>query len=386
MNNLASVYDDQGKYAQAEALDSQTLEIQRRVLGPEHPDTLSSMNNLAIVYDCAGKVRAGRGALSARPWRSSAACLGPEHPDTLDVHEQSGQRLRRMQGKYAQAEALYSQTLEIRRRILGPEHPSHADFHEQSGHDATTSEGKYAQAEALYSQTLEIERRVLGPEHPDTLTSMSNLADVYYRAGQVRAGRGAVPPDPGDPAAACWVPSILAPSTPSRILHPCTNDRANTAWRRLTPRRPWRARRHALGSEHPDTMAIGGRPGAGLPVAGEVRRERAARARGPGVRSKEAAGRLAAIPRREPAGRQPGWTEEIRRSGTAAARRLSGMVRAERPDRRPGLVSPGPRPRMACPTLSGVGQAGKGCRVEEKVRSSRRSAEFAPPANSRKHR
>ena len=41
MNNLADVYDEEGKYAQAEALYSQTLEIQRRVLGPEHPDTLS---------------------------------------------------------------------------------------------------------------------------------------------------------------------------------------------------------------------------------------------------------------------------------------------------------------------------------------------------------
>ena len=37
MNNLASVYFEQGKYAQAEALYSEALEIQRRVLGPEHP-------------------------------------------------------------------------------------------------------------------------------------------------------------------------------------------------------------------------------------------------------------------------------------------------------------------------------------------------------------
>ena len=50
MTNLASIYGDEGKYAQAEALTSQTLEIQRRVLGPEHPDTLMSMGNLALTY------------------------------------------------------------------------------------------------------------------------------------------------------------------------------------------------------------------------------------------------------------------------------------------------------------------------------------------------
>jgi hypothetical protein len=40
-----------GKYAQAQAFDSQSLEIMRRVLGPEHRNTLLSMNNLAAVYD-----------------------------------------------------------------------------------------------------------------------------------------------------------------------------------------------------------------------------------------------------------------------------------------------------------------------------------------------
>jgi non-specific serine/threonine protein kinase/serine/threonine-protein kinase len=43
MNNLAKVYWSQGKYARAEALYGQTMDIQRRVLGPEHPGTLLSM-------------------------------------------------------------------------------------------------------------------------------------------------------------------------------------------------------------------------------------------------------------------------------------------------------------------------------------------------------
>jgi hypothetical protein len=46
VNNLAELYRLQGKYGQAEALHSQTLEIERRVLGAEHPETLRSMYNL----------------------------------------------------------------------------------------------------------------------------------------------------------------------------------------------------------------------------------------------------------------------------------------------------------------------------------------------------
>jgi hypothetical protein len=33
----------------------QTLELKERVLGQEHPSTLSSMNNLALVLDNQGK-------------------------------------------------------------------------------------------------------------------------------------------------------------------------------------------------------------------------------------------------------------------------------------------------------------------------------------------
>ena len=48
--NLANGYHGQGRYAEAEALYLDTLEIQKRILGEEHPSTLGSVNNLAILY------------------------------------------------------------------------------------------------------------------------------------------------------------------------------------------------------------------------------------------------------------------------------------------------------------------------------------------------
>ncbi len=38
---------DQGRYDEAEPLNLETLEVKKRVLGEEHPDTLLSMNNIA---------------------------------------------------------------------------------------------------------------------------------------------------------------------------------------------------------------------------------------------------------------------------------------------------------------------------------------------------
>ena len=55
MNNLALSLRLQGKYAEAEAMHRQTLKLMETVLGKDHPDTLTSMNNLAIALEKQGK-------------------------------------------------------------------------------------------------------------------------------------------------------------------------------------------------------------------------------------------------------------------------------------------------------------------------------------------
>ena len=38
LNNLARLYDDQGRYAEAEPLYKRALAIREKALGPDHPD------------------------------------------------------------------------------------------------------------------------------------------------------------------------------------------------------------------------------------------------------------------------------------------------------------------------------------------------------------
>jgi serine/threonine protein kinase/tetratricopeptide (TPR) repeat protein len=181
MNNLAAVYIDQQRYAEAEGLDIQILEIRRRVLGPEHPDTLSSMSHLAIIYWGQGKYAQSE-ALNRQTLEIYRRVLGVEHPDTLKCMSNLAVTYYD-EGKYPQAEALDTQILEIRRRVLGPEHPDTLTSMANLA-NLYDAQGKYAQAEALDSQTLEIRRRVLGPEHPRTLDSLNNLANLYDAQGR----------------------------------------------------------------------------------------------------------------------------------------------------------------------------------------------------------
>jgi tetratricopeptide repeat protein len=50
MTNLASTLTQEGHYPEAERLQRGTLDIQRRVLGPEHPEALRSMTKSAYAW------------------------------------------------------------------------------------------------------------------------------------------------------------------------------------------------------------------------------------------------------------------------------------------------------------------------------------------------
>ena len=55
MANLASTYRNQGWWKAAEELEVKVFETRERVLGPEHPDTLTGMANLAAAYRNQGR-------------------------------------------------------------------------------------------------------------------------------------------------------------------------------------------------------------------------------------------------------------------------------------------------------------------------------------------
>jgi tetratricopeptide (TPR) repeat protein len=81
-SNLATVLRDQGKYEAAEEMQRRALELDRKVLGLEHPTTLLSMNNLAGVLGDQGKYEAAE-EMRRQELELREKVLGPEHPGTL---------------------------------------------------------------------------------------------------------------------------------------------------------------------------------------------------------------------------------------------------------------------------------------------------------------
>ena len=109
--------------------------------------------------------------------------LGPENPETLRSMNRMSAVLRE-QGHYPEAEKLERDTLDIQRRILGPEHPDTLASISQLA-AILYYEGRYTEAEKLGQQALESKHRILGPEHPETLWSMVILASIFFDEGRL---------------------------------------------------------------------------------------------------------------------------------------------------------------------------------------------------------
>ncbi|RYP81689.1 hypothetical protein DL770_005827 [Monosporascus sp. CRB-9-2] len=74
---------DQGKYTIAEIMATKAQNAYETVLGPDHPNTLNSMGNLASTYMNQGRWKEAE-SLEVRVVETSSTVLGPDHPDTLN--------------------------------------------------------------------------------------------------------------------------------------------------------------------------------------------------------------------------------------------------------------------------------------------------------------
>ena len=72
----------EGDYPQARELAEEMLSRRRRILGDDHPDTLTSASQLGMVLWYLGDYQQARQLLSDTLARSRRV-LGEDHPDTL---------------------------------------------------------------------------------------------------------------------------------------------------------------------------------------------------------------------------------------------------------------------------------------------------------------
>jgi tetratricopeptide (TPR) repeat protein len=175
---LGDTYASLGLYREAEAHLRRALDLHRRVLGPEHPDTLGTLVKLC---DClVPQNKWSEPGLDRRAIvETCRRVLGPEHPKTLRAMNNLAWTLR-AHGQFSQAGMLKLQIVAAYRRILGPEHPD-------SLRDVSTlvyfvsDRNQLSEVETLLRHAVDAQRRMLGSEHPATLGTVVDLAVILVK-------------------------------------------------------------------------------------------------------------------------------------------------------------------------------------------------------------
>ena len=181
LNNLAALYQRSERYAEAEPLFKRALAIREKSLPHDHSDIGQSLNNLATLYE-----KQDRHADSEPLFRRALAiyekAAGPEHPAVATLLNNLGQ-VAKVQGRYDEAEPQIKRSLSIREKVLGRDHPDVARSLNNLA-DLYERQGRLADAEPLYQRAAGIREAALGPDHPDLAISLNNLASLYQSEGR----------------------------------------------------------------------------------------------------------------------------------------------------------------------------------------------------------
>ena len=181
-NNLAGAYRAVGRLTEAITLYKQVLTDRIRVLGEDHPNTLTSRNNLAYAYESAGRLEEAI-TLYKQVLTDRIRVLGEDHPNTLTSRNNLAYAYKSA-GRLTEAITLYKQVLPDRIRVLGEDHPDTLGSRNNLAY-AYESAGRLEEAITLYEQVTKDFARVLGEDHPLTKTVRKNLAYTYYAVGRL---------------------------------------------------------------------------------------------------------------------------------------------------------------------------------------------------------
>jgi tetratricopeptide (TPR) repeat protein len=108
--NLADVTMREGRFAEAEKLQRETIEVQLRVLGAANPETLLSQSDLARTLLHEGRYAEAE-TISRTVWEGQQHALGSNHPDTLNTLQLLGIAMAHNH-RYAEASKLFQNAIQ----------------------------------------------------------------------------------------------------------------------------------------------------------------------------------------------------------------------------------------------------------------------------------
>ena len=181
LNSLAVVCDHLGRFDEAVALTKECLVGHRQTFGPDHVLTLSIEVNLGYCYITNGRFDEAVAVLS--PVETAARIAhGPTHDITIRAAGALGVAYVKL-GRLSEAEPLLTGVLAARRATLGNKHPQMLVTMDELA-TIYRRQKRYAEAGRLLEESLATSREVFGDKHSDTLSTLTKLATLRTAEGK----------------------------------------------------------------------------------------------------------------------------------------------------------------------------------------------------------
>jgi tetratricopeptide (TPR) repeat protein len=158
LDNLAGVYSGEHQWALANQTYERALDIDRRVLGDDHPRVAMQLYDLAVVAQDQGDLKQAE-TFYREAIRRLDHAYGDRHPRSADAKTNYALLLQR-EGRFAEAEPLLRSVLDTNIRIHSPDNYNIGYARANLGvllhdeGDLTGAEAEFRQALATYDKTL----------------------------------------------------------------------------------------------------------------------------------------------------------------------------------------------------------------------------------------
>jgi tetratricopeptide (TPR) repeat protein len=179
---IAESYESLDERPPAAAHLERAFELYRTQAGPEHPDTVASMQRLASAFAWEARHQEAI-ALGQRVLEIQQSRFGHDHRNTLAIMTALA-RVYHQAGQPDKSVVLCEQALNIQRAILGSANrDTQGTMHQLAR--SYMEVGRFAESMALHEELLVSLRSANGPEHESTLWPMLTFAQACQRAGQL---------------------------------------------------------------------------------------------------------------------------------------------------------------------------------------------------------
>lgn len=178
LSNLASSYGNVGNYRKKLELCEKVYALRIKILGEEHSDTLISLNNLAHSYYTLDNYEKSL-ELHKKAYILRSRIFGEEHPDTLQSLTNLANAYSKV-GEHKKSLELSEKVYSLRIKILGEEHPDTVISLNNLAM-CYYANGDCSKSLKLIEKAYSLSCKTLGEEHPNTIMYLSNLAELYIK-------------------------------------------------------------------------------------------------------------------------------------------------------------------------------------------------------------